>query len=274
MTGMPFRFAIQAMPRDGGQWLATARRTEDLGYSALLMADGLHLPSSLPALALAAGATSSLRVGSFVLASPLRPPRLVAWDAHTLSALTGGRFEFGIGTGRPEVVQEAAELYGRPRASAAERLAMAEEAIDELRALDQELHTPVLVAASGPRARALAAAKADIVTLALGPLASRDEVGRLIAEVRMAAGGRADQIEFVAPVFVVGDEAPAWVQRFLGTDMTTLIGRDSLHILRGNARQMADELQRRRDALGISYFGVNESFIDDVAPVVELLAGR
>ncbi len=102
-----FRFAVQATPRDGDQWLATARRAEELGYSAMLMPDGTQLPSPLPALAMAAGATTSLHVGTWVLASPLRPPRLAAWDAHTLSALTGGRFELGIGTGRPEVVEQS-----------------------------------------------------------------------------------------------------------------------------------------------------------------------
>ena len=37
---------------------------------------------------------------------------------------------------------------------------------------------------------------------------------------------------------------------------------------------MADELRRRRDTLGISYFSVNGTFIEQFAPVVDLLAGR
>ena len=64
------------------------------------MPDGTQLLSPLPALAVAAGATTALRVGTWVLASPLRPPLLAAWDAHSLSVLTGGRFDLGIGTGR------------------------------------------------------------------------------------------------------------------------------------------------------------------------------
>ena len=91
MSTMPFRFAVQATPQDGPQWLATARRAEELGYATLMMPDGMQLLSPLPALALAAGATSSLRVGTFVLASALRPPGLAAWDAHSLSVLAGGR---------------------------------------------------------------------------------------------------------------------------------------------------------------------------------------
>ncbi|HEY3905441.1 MAG TPA: LLM class flavin-dependent oxidoreductase [Streptosporangiaceae bacterium] len=274
MTSKPFRFAVQAVPHNSDQWLGVAKRAEDLGYSSLLTADGLHLMSPLPALALAAGATKTLRVGTFVLASPLRLPRLTAWDAHSLSVLSGGRFEFGIGTGRPEVVDQAAELTGQPAASAGQRLAMVERAIDELRAYDGDHHTPVLVAAAGPKAMALAAAKADIVTIATGPLAERDEVAQLIAQTRQAAGDRGDAIEFANPIFVVGDEAPPWVAQFLRADMATLIARESLQVLRGTTQEMADELQRRRDTLGLSYVTVNAAFTDQLAPVVELLSGR
>ena len=33
LSDRPFRFAVQATPQDGPQWLATARRAEDLGIS-------------------------------------------------------------------------------------------------------------------------------------------------------------------------------------------------------------------------------------------------
>ena len=37
---------------------------------------------------------------------------------------------------------------------------------------------------------------------------------------------------------------------------------------------MADELERRRDVLGISYMSVNAAFMEQFSPVIELLAGR
>lgn len=270
----PFRFAAQGVPGDGEQWLGTARRAEELGYSTLLMPDGLQLLSSMPALALAAGATTTLHVGNFVLASSLRAPRLSAWDAHTISTLTGGRFELGIGAGLPQVAERGVELLGNPPTTGAQRLALAEKTIDELRALDGSRHTPVLMAAGGPRARAVAASRADIVALGTGPLASRDDYRALADDVRGLAGERAGDIEFVNPVFVVGDEAPPWALSFMRTDMETLIARDSLGILRGTPRQMADELLRRRDDLGISYSSVNAGFLEEFAPVIELLDGR
>jgi alkanesulfonate monooxygenase SsuD/methylene tetrahydromethanopterin reductase-like flavin-dependent oxidoreductase (luciferase family) len=209
-----------------------------------------------------------------VLASPLRAPRQAAWDAHTLSVLTGGRFELGLGTGRPEVVEQAVELLGQPVTSGADRVAQVEQTIDDLRLLDRDQHTPVLMAAGGPKARAVAAAKADIVTPATSPLASREEVAQQVAEIRAAAGDRAGAIEFAMPLFVVGDEVPSWVARFMQIDAAALAASDSLMILRGTTQEMADELRRRRDALGISYISVNAGFAEQFAPVVELLAGH
>jgi probable F420-dependent oxidoreductase len=274
MTTKPFRFAVQATANDRAQWLATARRAEELGYSTVTVPDGMQLLSPLPALAIAAGATTSLRVGTFVLASPLRAPRLAAWDAHTLSVLSGGRFELGLGTGLPQVAEQAVQLLGQPATSGAERLAQVEQTIDDLRMLDGDQHTPVLMAAGGPRARAVAAAKADIVTLAASPTAPREELAGMAAEIREAAGPRAGQLEFAMPLFAVGDEVPSWVQRFLGADPATLAASDSVMILRGTPQEMADELRRRRDALGISYISVNAVFMDQMAPVVDLLAGH
>jgi probable F420-dependent oxidoreductase len=274
MDGKAFRFAVQAVPEDGEQWLAIARRAESLGYSTLFMPDGMQLPAPFPALALAAGATTTLRVGAFVLASPLRTPRLAAWEAHTLSSLSGGRFEMGIGTGRPEAAQDAVQLLGRQPTTGAQRLAQVRQTIDDLRALDGDHRTPVLMAAVGPKALAVAAAKADIVTLGFGPAASRDDIAAMAAQLEAAAGDRAGAIELMAPIFVIGDEPPPWALRFLQTDMATLIERDSLLILRGAAREMADELERRREHLGISYVSVNAAYLEQFAPVVELLAGR
>ena len=105
----PFRFGLVAAPRGTGeQWIATARRAADRGFGTLLVPDGLALHAPIPALAVAATAVPSLRVCPFVLAAPLRIPRAVAWEAHSMSALTHGRFELGLGTGRPQAAEEAA----------------------------------------------------------------------------------------------------------------------------------------------------------------------
>ncbi len=269
--GRPFRFGVVGTPQGTDAWVATARRVEELGYSTLLMPDGLQLLAPFPSLAVAASATKELRVGTFVLASPLRTPRQAAWDAHSLAVLTGGRFELGIGTGHERVPQEAAEL-GLPYGSGADRRAQVRDTVALMRELDgPDAHTPVMVAAAGPKAIAMAGEVADIVALASHWAATRDEVAAKAAAAREHAGGR--EIELQMNLFVVGDEVPPWTRGFIGADADQLIAADSLTMLRGTTQQMADELWRRRDAFGVSYVSVNGAFFEQLAPVVELLAG-
>jgi hypothetical protein len=113
-----------------------------------------------------------------------------------------------------------------------------------------------------------------MVAVGAGPLATRQDVALAVEELREAAGKRADQIELQTNIFVLGDEMPEWTARFLGADPATLIAHDSLVMLRGESpRQMADELQRRREAFGVSYVSVNAVFMEQMVPVAELLTG-
>jgi alkanesulfonate monooxygenase SsuD/methylene tetrahydromethanopterin reductase-like flavin-dependent oxidoreductase (luciferase family) len=211
-----------------------------------------------------------LRLGTFVLAAPMRPPRSAAWEGHSLTALTGDRFEFGIGTGRPDARAEVAQL-GLPWGTGAQRLDLVRDTVAHLRRPDGDRHTPVLMAASGPQAITLAAAEADIVTLAVPPRTAREEVRRLAGELRGLAGDRDPELAMNA--FLVGDAVPPWAERILGADPALPAVEDTMAVLRGGVVEMADELRRRRDSLGVSYIVVGEAFADDLAPVVELLAG-
>ena len=125
------------------------RRIADSGYSTLLMPDVPQWqPAPGPTLAVAA-ALADLRVGTWVYASPLRPAWSTAWEAHSLSVLTDGRFEMGIGTGRPGIEDELREL-GLPVVPPSERLAQVRETVTTLRDLDgPDLHTPVVMAVRG-----------------------------------------------------------------------------------------------------------------------------
>src|SRR6266566_4827489 len=94
----PFRFGVVApLATDLPTWRARVRRIADVGYSTLLMPDVPQWqPAPGPTLAFAA-ALANLRVGTWVYASPLRPPWITAWEAHSLSVLNDGRFEMGVG---------------------------------------------------------------------------------------------------------------------------------------------------------------------------------
>jgi alkanesulfonate monooxygenase SsuD/methylene tetrahydromethanopterin reductase-like flavin-dependent oxidoreductase (luciferase family) len=84
------------------------------------------------AIALAAGATSRISVGSFVLNVMNRHPALVARMASTLQLASGGRLILGIGIGGAPREHEA---YGMDFPAAPERAARLIEAVSVIRAL-------------------------------------------------------------------------------------------------------------------------------------------
>src|SRR5690242_17097637 len=120
----PFRFGVVApISTDLPTWRDRVRRIADSGYSTLLMPDV--------------------------------PRWMTAWEAHSLSVLTEGRFELGIGTGRPGIEDELRDL-ALPVVPPGERLAGVRATVRTLRDLDgPDLHTPVVMAVRGPRAQAL-----------------------------------------------------------------------------------------------------------------------
>src|ERR1700686_4918182 len=65
----------------------------------------------------------TVRIGTWVCASPLRMPWGMAWEAHSLSVLTEGRFEMGIGTGRPGIEDELRQVGHSSGDAGRERLA-------------------------------------------------------------------------------------------------------------------------------------------------------
>ena len=227
----PFRFGVTVPIRtDLPTWRDRIRRLADSGYSTLLMPDVPRWqPAPGPTLALAAALTD-LRVGTWVYASPLRPAWSTAWEAHSLSVVTEGRFEMGVGTGRPGIEDELRDL-GMPVVPPSERLTQVRETVTMLRELDgPALHTPVVMAVHGPKAQALAAELADTVTFALMPGKARADV-ELSQHVAVIGGA-------VAPFMAPPD-----------TDPAALRAVDSLAILPDDAVAAAEEIQRRREEL-------------------------
>ncbi|TCO46528.1 LLM class flavin-dependent oxidoreductase [Actinocrispum wychmicini] len=91
-----FRFGLNmtaATDRTG--WTAKCQRAEELGYDVVLVPDHLGMPAPFPSLVLAAEATHSVRLGTFVLNAGFYNPVLLARDvvafAGLRSAPTDGR---------------------------------------------------------------------------------------------------------------------------------------------------------------------------------------
>lgn len=264
-----FRFGVVApVLTDLPAWRDQVRRITDSGFSTLLMPDVQQWqPAPGPTLAVAATLTD-LRVGTWVYASPLRTPRNLAWEAHSLSVLTEGRFEMGIGVGRPGIEDELREL-GLPVLTPGQRLSHLRDTLTTLRELDgPDLHTPVVMAVRGPKAQALAVDLADTVTLATMPGDTRADIIRLATEFRALA-----DLELAHHVAVVGDA----VSPFMAppdTDTAALHAADSLLVLPTDPAAATEEILRRREEAGFTYIVIGANAVDTLAPVVANLTGH
>ena len=143
------------------------------------------------------------------------------------------------------------------------------ETVTALRDLDGPgLHTPVVMAVRGPKAQALAAEVADTVTFVSSPGESRAEVEQMARDFRAIRDA-----ELAVHVSVVGGARAAFMAG-PDTDPAALRATDSLAYLPDDPAAAAEEIQRRRDEAGFSYFVFGADFAETLAPVVAKLAGR
>jgi hypothetical protein len=158
---------------------------------------------------------------------------------------------------------------GLPVVSPGERLTQVRETIKTLRDLDgADLHTPVVMAVRGPKSQALAAEVADIVTFVLPP----NEAGASATE--LARGFRASRdVELALHVAVVGNTRAAFMVS-PDIDPAAAHAVNSLAALPADPKAAAEEIQRRREEIGFSYFVFGANSADTLAPVVTELAGR
>lgn len=306
----PFRFGVMAArARSASEWVDTAKKAEDLGYSALLMPD--HFGDQLApiaALATAAAVTETLRVGTLVFANDFRHPAYLAKEMTTLDLLSEGRLEVGMGAGW---MTTDYEQTGMTHDRAGIRIDRMIEGIKVLRGLwgadafsfEGDHYTitdmnglpkpvqaggpPIIVGGGGKRVLSTAARMADIVGVnpnvgegVVGPEAIRsmsaDATEEKLGWVRDAAGDRFDDIEVSILKFVtmVTDDRDAVAEKVgggMGMDAATILA--SPHTLVGSAEQIAEELIEQRERWQGSYVTVQSDAIDSFAPVVAALAG-
>lgn len=114
MRPRPFRFSLQAYhATSAADWVRTARRAEEIGYSTLFTTDHYFGPGAISdgsghrpvdvapvsAMTMAAAVTSTLRVGCRVFGVDYHHPVVLAKELATVDFLTGGRLEAAIGAG-------------------------------------------------------------------------------------------------------------------------------------------------------------------------------
>lgn len=236
--------ALEVWGADADQLVATASRAEELGFAAFYYGEsppgGLNL-ECWTVLAALARTTSRIRLGP-VIANALptwRHPALLAHQAFTVSALSGGRLDLRTGVG-------AAERFGRawwgPHGVdypaydrrlddlvalldtldtfdplRARYPAAAEDAADSNRlGVQPDVHPdlaapiPVTIAATGSRAMALAAARADCWETSF---ATPDELADRRRTMEQLAAGHPIACSLEVDGFVAA--SPASVDRLL-----------------------------------------------------------
>jgi probable F420-dependent oxidoreductase len=312
-----FRFGVHfgdAAPPSAKEFFDQVRAAEDLGYSTVLFSDHLvgHPLAPMTAMVAAAGATSTLRVGTGVLGNDYKHPAVLATEAATLDLLSDGRLELGIGAGWMTADYEQAGFpLDSPRVRI-ERLAESVQVIKLLMAagpatfhgthyridgLDgepkpvQRPHPPILIGGGGRKILSLAAREADIVALSASLVEGKDYrevlpaiIGQLIGPrvdeklgwIQDAAGPRFDDLELCSQIgwVVVTDDARGQADAFApAMGITPEAVLEVPAVLIGTVEGMIEQLQARRERWKFSYFVVTVEAMPAFAPVVARLAG-
>lgn len=200
-----------ANPVPSAETADIARRLEDAGWDGLAVgeAHGI-LPDPYAVLAVAASATTRLKVGTAV-SVPLRHPILAADAMATLQGISRGRalFSLGRGDGAVKVLQMSPmkvadfETYvGRVQGYLRKQVVEIDgnaSSMVRLFEIDPSLDVPKVpidIAATGPRTIELAARLADSISFSVG--ASPERLRNSIEQVRLActeAGRDFDELE-------------------------------------------------------------------------------
>jgi probable F420-dependent oxidoreductase len=305
-----FRFAVHAANASSGDaWLTFARRAEALGYDTLLVPDHLGRQlSPISALAAAAVVTERLRIGPHVFANDFRHPLVMAREAASLDVLSGGRLELGLGAGwRTGDYRQ----LGLPYEAPGRRIDRLAEALPLVRRLlegetvshggphyrldgavvhprpVQQPRPPVHIGAGGPRMLRLAAREAEMVSLipqfTTGGRpqvrdATEEALARKVEVVRGAADDRFWDLElsiYCADAGMVGGPGHGLAGSLAAAAKGLVVGTvGSPYLLYGTLGQLREQLERRRDRLGISHYAIPGHAMEEMAPLVEALSGK
>jgi probable F420-dependent oxidoreductase len=306
----PFRFGVQlSRAASGAGWRELARKVEALGYSTLYMPDHFEEQyGPIVALTVAAEATERLRVGSLVFDNDYRHPLVLAKELATLDLFSEGRLEVGLGAGW---MRSDYDESGIPFEPAGVRVSRLEEAVAVMKALwtgetasysgrhyrldgahgwprpHSVPHPQLVIGGGSPRVLRLAAREADVVginpNLAAGAIGSEvvaqlpvryweERVGWVRAEA--ARRGRHPELQCLTFFVTVGEPASAVHEKL--APIFSLPPEEVAEVplaLAGSVEEIVETLERRREALGISYWVVHEAEMEAFAPVVARLAG-
>ena len=275
-----------------------------------------HPPQMLgavPAIAMALEQTSTLRVGCRVFCNDYRHPVMLAKEAATMDYLSGGHLEFGLGAGWIKTEYEAAGMAFDEFPERFERFAETVHAYKAFMSGEplqiegdhinwsgfsgtptpaQQPWPPLMIGGGSKKILEFAGREADIVSLnfnnragMLGPDGMNsglaEATARKVEWVKNGAGDRFDDIELEIGAYntiITDHQQPtaAAIGEALGMSAEAILSHP--HCLIGSVDFICEELERRREAYGISYIAVlddgENNMVEAFAPVVERLAGK
>ena len=260
----------------------------------------------IAAMATAAAVTETLRIGCRVFCVDYHVPAVLAKEAATLDLLSDGRLELGIGAGWSDGEYDA---MGIPFDPPAQRITKLEETVALLKAhwsgaelnIDglavrvrgyagtpapvQHPHPPIMIGGAKKRVLSLAGREADIASISNVPfvavnddgLSPSEEASRRVEYVRAAAGARFADLDVESSPYFTDitddvDAALARVAKMVRAPADVLV--DHPNVLIGTAEALVDQLERRRERLGVNYVTVQQSCVEEFAPIVDRLTGR
>ncbi len=269
--------------------------------------------AAVPAIAMALEQTSTLRVGCRVFCNDYHQPIMLAKQAATMDYLSGGRLEFGIGAGW---IRNEYEAAGLPFDEFGQRFARFAEFVHAYKAFmsgepleiagdfirwsgfhgtpspAQSPYPPLMIGGGSKKILTFAGQEADIVSLnfnnragMLGPDGMNSGLAAATAKkvdwIKHGAGARFKDIELEIGAYttIVTDHAlptATAIGDALGMKAEDILAHP--HCLIGSVDFICDELQRRREAYGISYIAMlddgQNNMVETFAPVVARLAGK
>jgi probable F420-dependent oxidoreductase len=267
-TPRAFRFSIGIHSAKSSAALRDkARRLEDAGFDALHLPDHIGAPAPFPVLAAIAAATSTVRLGTYVLNACFYKPALLARDAAAVNDLSDGRLELGLGAGYVREEFEAAEL---PYPTAGQRVDYLEHVTTYLK--KHLAGVPILIAGNGNRLLTVAAQHADMIGLTgANDRGVGDPLAERIEFVRAAAGDRFADLELNLAITAVSDSSGkpdlSMTRRYApGLSDEQLLALPA--VLSGSPRDIADTLRGYRETYGLTSVTVQEHHADTVAKVI------
>lgn len=303
------RFGVQVgLVTDVNDWLDVAFNAEELGFDALYVADHLGVtPSPFAALAAAAGVTTRIKLGTYVLNAGVHEPLELAIGAATVDVVSDGRMILGLGAGHTPTEWTMA---GRSYPSASDRIGRLCETVEVVTALlDGEVvtlrgrhvaasdafllsprpvqaHVPLLIGGNGAELLRLAGRTANIVSLTgLGRTLedghrhnadwSAASIDERVAIVRGAAATRTADPVFDALVQHVEitdhrhDAADQFASTAPGLTASDVLGCP--YALIGTLDEIAADLHEHRARWGFTSYVVRADAIDATAAIMRHL---